>query len=584
MTRTISLFFGLALSAATRAQAAPPTHLASPILAPADAAMLAAGEAELLRAMQIEIPGQPKPYYIAYEFLDGQVATAHADSGVLLSFNDSPYRNVRVEVRVGDYTLDNSRFEGGFGVREGVVMKGLPADPSTVAFRRELWLATDYAYKGAAEQLSGKLSSREGRLEDDNPVHSYEQRDGVTTTPVPMPKLDAQATQARMRTLSEKIGALPGLENAEAIGRDWVGRRLLITSEGTRAWIPTGFSVVRVEGVVRTPNGRRLRDCRWWVARTPEELPPLEQMVAEVEEMAASLLAAIDAPIEPDYLGPVLFEGPAAVELFRQLLVPEVSGTPPVEMAPDPYSPADSRPAPTARIGRRLLPEGWSVVDDPTRAAGSAGAYALDFEGVEASRVNLVDNGVLKDVLMSRVPRTDMHGSTGHGRGLGPEPREASPSAITVSPGHTMSEKKLRKRALNLARQADLDYVLVVKRIEPPALAEDFEVAFTGDGPLAGLTRPLEVVRLYRDGREEAVQPGMSFLGVDRRVLRDIAGAGDVGELVGVLDAPAGPRRHSLGAVGGLPAAWAVPPVVVTELELRAGGGGQPRAIPAPTE
>ena len=579
----IRMLLAVACLGLSTAQAAP-ADVQAPLLSPADAAMLAAGEAELMRAMEMTLPGQSSPYYVAYEFLDGHVATAHADSGVLLSFSDDPYRNVRVEVRLGDYELDNSRFEGGFGVREGVVMKGLPADPSTIAFRRELWLATDYAYKGAAEQLSGKMAAREGRPEEDSPVPSFEEREGLTTAPVPMPDLDADATLARVRELSRRVGRLPGLENAEAIARDWVGRRVLVTSEGTRAWLPTGFSVVRVEGVVRTPDGRRLRDCRWWVARSPQELPSLDQMVAEVEEMAATLKAAIDAPIQPDYLGPVLFEGPAAVELFRQLLLPEVSGTPPVEMAPDPYAPADSRPAPTARVGRRLLPEGWSVVDDPSRASGSAGAYTRDYEGVEATRVALVENGVLKDILMSRVPRAKTHGSTGHGRGLGTDPREAMPGAITVIPARAVSDNKLRKRALNLARQADLDYVLVVKRIEPPALAEDFEVAFTGDGPLAGLTRPLELVRLYRDGTEEQVQPGMSFLGVDRRVLRDIAAAGSVDDMVGVLDAPAGPRRFGLGAVGGLPASWAVPSVVVTELELRAGGGGQPRAIPAPAE
>ena len=162
--------------------------------------------------------------------------------------------------------------------------------------------------------------------------------------------------------------------------------------------------------------------------------------------------------------------------------------------------------------------------------------------------------------------------------------REAMPGAVQVQPARAMSDRKLRKRALGLARQADLPYILVVQRIEPPALAEDFEVAFTGDGPLAGLTRPLEVVRLYRDGREEVVQPTLGFVGVDRRVLRDIAAAGSRNDWVGVLDAPAGPRRFSIGSVGGLPAAWSVPSVVVTELELRSLGGSQPRTLPAPGE
>mgnify|MGYP000164777732 CR=1 FL=1 len=566
----------LLLAWATTAHA---TDLAIPV---SQGALIQAAEQELERALTMQLPDQPTPYYVGYEFLDGDVATASARSGVLDSFDHAPYRNVRVEVRVGDYTLDNSRYQGDFGEREGVVVRNLPDDPIAVALRRELWLATDEAYKGAAEQFSGKMAAREGRPPPDNPVPSFQPIAPITTAPLKAPPVDADALVTRVRELSARIAEIDGLENAEAVSRDWVGQRILVNSEGTRAWIPTGFSVVRVEGIVRTEDGTRLRDCRWWVARTPDELPDLDTMATEVEEMTAILKQAAAAPQEKDYLGPVIFEGAAATELFRQLLPPQISGTPPPESAPDPYATVDITPTPTARVGRRLLPEGWSVLDDPTAADGTAGSYVRDFEGVEARPVRLVEDGVLKAVLMSRVPRAHTDGSTGHGRGLGPDAREAMPGAVQVRPARSMSEKKLRKRALALARQADLPYVLVVRRIEPPALAEDFEVAFTGDGPLAGLTRPLEVVRLYRDGHEELVQPTLSFVGVDRRVMRDIAAAGPVQDWVGVLDAPNGPRRFSIGTVGGLPAAWSVPSVVITELELRGEGGGQPRAIPAP--
>ena len=552
-------------------------------LPPPDGALVAAAEQELQRALTMQLPEQPKPYYVAYEFLDGEVATASARAGVLDDFDHEPYRSVRVEVRVGDYSLDNSRYEGDFGEREGVSMRSLPHDPIPVALQREIWLATDEAYKGAAEQYSGKAAAREGRPPPDAPVDSFQRIDPVTTAVRRAEPLDGDATLARVRALSASISGIDGLENAEAVARDWSGTRIVVTSEGTRAWIPTGFSVVRVEGIVRTEAGTRLRDCRWWVARTADELPSLDTMVAEVESMTAALKTAAVAPEEADYLGPVIFEGAAAVELFRQLPA-EISGTPPPERAPDPYSEVDTASVPTARIGRRLLPEGWTVIDDPSRAPGTAGYYERDFEGVAPQSVRLVENGVLKRVLMSRIPRARTDGSTGHGRGLGMDAREAMPAAVQVQPARAMSDRKLRKRALGLARQADLPYILVVRRIEPPALAEDFEVAFTGDGPLAGLTRPLEVVRLYRDGREEVVQPTLGFVGVDRRVLRDIAAAGNRNDWVGVLDAPAGPRRFSIGAVGGLPAAWSVPAVVVTELELRSLGGSQPRTLPAPGE
>ena len=167
----------------------------------------------------------------------------------------------------------------------------------------------------------------------------------------------------------------------------------------------------------------------------------------------------------------------------------------------------------------------------------------------------VVRDGVIRDLLMSRVPRDGFDHSTGHGRSLGADRRDAMPGAVTVRPDRSRSEGRMRRKALQLARQAGLDYVLVVRRIEPPALSEDFHMAFSGDGPLPGLTRPSEVYRLYRDGTEEPVR-GLEFLGVDRRVLRDITMAGEVSDPVGVMDTAPGPGRFSIGTVGGLPASW----------------------------
>jgi len=303
-------------------------------------------------------------------------------------------------------------------------------------------------------------------------------------------------------------------------------------------------------------------------------------MEREVREMAQWVQGLRDAPVEEDYLGPVLFEEPAAVELFRQLLLPEMSGTPPMEQPPDPFSESSGTP-PTARVGRRLLPEGWRVSDDPTSMPEEAGGYTIDFEGVPARRVDVVRDGVVRDLLMSRIPTMTLHDSNGHGRSLGTDRRVAMPGIVRVEPQRSRSMKCLRKKALTLGREAGLPYVLVVRRLEPPGLAEDFQVAFTGDAPLPGLTRPVEVYRLYPDGHEVPVR-GVEFLGVDRRVLRDIAMAGPVGDPMGTMDSGPGARRFNLGPVGGLPVTWMVPPVVITELELRGQGGREPRVVPMP--
>lgn len=544
----------------------------------------AAMEAEIARAMSgLALPNQPRPYWVQVEVLDGQVSTSRASLGALLEDTQEPYHNLRAEVRVGDYAVDSSNFEGGFGGRTGVMARGLPTEDLSapgvpLAVQRELWLALDEAYKGATEAYTAKLAARRGQ---DRKRPADFSQSAPLVTPPSAPSTSALSTTSQWtRQLSAALAAFPELEDAVAVARDWRGTRLLFNTEGTRAWLPTGFVVVVVQASARAPDGALLRDARWWVARDLGRMPMLSEMQAEVEAMGRALVARRDAPVVEDYLGPVLFEQAAAVELFRQLLPAEICGTPPEESAPDAFGEKSEAP-PQARIGRRLLPEGWSVADDPTRLADAAGAYAYDFEAVPAEEVELVEDGVVRDLLMSRIPRADRAGSNGHGRALGTDRRAAMPGVVFVEPPRERSLSALERRALKLARQAGQPYAIVVTRILPPSLQGDLEIAFSGDAPLSGLTPPVEAYRLWPDGRREAVR-GLSFVGVDRRVLRDIVAAGEPGPRADLLDSPPGSGRFSLGEVGGLPQSWVVPPVLIAELELRGAGGGEARVIAPP--
>lgn len=544
------------------------------------AAIQSALQTELDRAMSgLVLPNQRPPYWIQTEVLDGDVATARASLGALIAAEHDPYRNLRAEVRVGDYTQDSSNFEGGLGGRDGVMNRGLPLEDVPEALQREIWLALDDAYKGATEAYTAKVAARQGH--DKKRPPDLSPAEALITEPLTRPAADGEATVRWVRALSGALADLSELEDVTAVARDWQGTRLLVSSEGTRAWLPTGFTVVVVQASTRLADGATLRDARWWVVRSPDRLPSLEQMSAEVRRMGEDLVARRQASVVEDYLGPVLFEHEAAVELFRQLLPAEICGTPPTESAPDGFGEPGSESQPVARLGRRLLPAGWSVWDDPDSLPGEAGAYAYDFEGVPAERVELVEDGVVRDLLMSRIPRTELNRSNGHGRSLGMERRAALPAIVHVQAPRTHTRRNLERRALKLARQAGQPWALVVTRILPPSLAGDFEIAFSGDAPLSGLTAPVEAYKLFPDGHREAVR-GLSFVGVDRRALREIVAAGATGEPAGVLDSTPNSGRFSLGEVGGLPVTWVVPTVLLAELELRGSSGGEPRVLQPP--
>ena len=82
-----------------------------------------------------------------------------------------------------------------------------------------------------------------------------------------------------------------------------------------------------------------------------------------------------------------------------------------------------SAPAPgelEGRIGSRVLPESFDVVDDPAqkewRGRPLFGSYDVDREGVLAKPLSLVEKGVLKNYLLTRQPVQGFEGSNGRAR------------------------------------------------------------------------------------------------------------------------------------------------------------------------
>ena len=74
----------------------------------------------------------------------------------------------------------------------------------------------------------------------------------------------------------------------------------------------------------------------------------------------------------------------------------------------------------SGKVDARVLPTTVTLIDDPFaqdyKGTPLIGGYAIDEEGVPAEKVTLVENGKLKNLLMSRRPGPDFDKSNGHGR------------------------------------------------------------------------------------------------------------------------------------------------------------------------
>src|SRR5581483_1010304 len=114
-------------------------------------------------------------------------------------------------------------------------------------------------------------------------------------------------------------------------------------------------------------------------------------------DLGSAVTAMASAPMGEDYSGPVLFEGISASQVLAELLGRNL----PLTRRPvsDPGSGGGSQPGELeGRLGSRILPESFTVVDDPTLKTWKGkrlfGTMEVDEDGIAAKPLSLVEKGV----------------------------------------------------------------------------------------------------------------------------------------------------------------------------------------------
>jgi hypothetical protein len=294
----------------------------------------------------------------------------------------------------------------------------------------------------------------------------------------------------------------------------------------------------------------------------------------------------------------VLFEARAAAPLLAQVLTPAINGArPPVSFTPvmeQLLAGLGGKSDWVGRIGARVLPASVSVIDDPTAKESHGtpllGGYAVDDEGIRGEKVTIVNDGNLKELLMSRRPGPDSDQSNGHGRSAFLNDAKPTMSNLFFTSTETQSPADLKKKFLDNCRSEKLPYCLVVREMDNPTISllhrDDFSelLASFGGGAGTGDRLPLIVYKIYpEDGREEMVR-GSRIIGLNTRMLRNLGGIGNDDFVYNYMQSQdSGFAGTALGAFGsaqnGLPASLVAPSLLFDDLEVR-GARGEPKRLP----
>ena len=186
-----------------------------------------------LRLAQLELP-----YFISYQVREVEDAAISASRGSLLASGENRSRMLTVELRVGDYAVDNTNFFAGpefaftrnrsfFGFNE------LPLDDNYFEFRRVIWLATDSAYKQALENLAGKRAALQNRTRSENLPDFSKEEPTRTTDILPAGKFERSSAELLVRSLSKILGNVPDLYNSSVALSATYSRTVYLNSEGT---------------------------------------------------------------------------------------------------------------------------------------------------------------------------------------------------------------------------------------------------------------------------------------------------------------------------------------------------------------
>jgi TldD protein len=539
-----------------------------------------------------------RPYYIEYRLLDLNVREIVGEFGALLTSTNTRNRFMSVEARVGNYKLDSSNFISDEGFRGFIGSQGsVGVDGDYDSLRQDLWIATDQAFIEAVDAYSRKqayLSSLARQTDIDDfskaePIQSIEPRIA--------PDWSNRNWEQEARDSSQALRLFPDIYESRVTYYLVTATEYLMTSEGTEIRTNRAYAAVEAGMNTLASDGMPLSHFYAAYAPKPADLPKVEAVRKGLNVAASELMALRASEPAQDYTGPVLFEARAAAPLLAQALGPAMNGArPPVAFQPVVEQLMGNLGAKSdwaGRIGARVLPASVSLVDDPAakqfHGTPLIGGYLVDDEGVRAEKVTVVENGAVKNLLMSRRPGSDFQKSNGHGRAGFINEAKPTMSNLFFTSTETLSPADMKKKFMDECSAEKLAYCMIVREMDNPTISllrqEDFSellASFQG-GAGQGDRLPLVMYKVYPDGREEMVR-GARLIGLSTRALRNVAGIGNDDYVYNYMQSQMnGFAGTALGAFGsaqsGLPATVVAPSLLFEELEVR-GARGEPKRLP----
>ena len=466
------------------------------------------------------------PYYMNMRAMDDYTITVVSSFGAVTSANENRMRTLVPQIRLGSPDLDNFKYnmQGGIAGPNAQGAQGviLPLDDhATDAIREAIWREILQRYEFARNMYDQAKTRATVSVEDEDKAPCFSEAPVEHYYEAPLAvgrqKMDIKrAWEQRMDEVSAVFKSCPALREGSASFSFQVLRTYFVNSEGSVVVQNRVSTRVMLMASLKAADGMELPLNMDYFAYTPDELPDNDRMIADAQDMIKRLMALRDAPVADPYTGPAILSGPASGVFFHEIFGHRLEG----------HRLKSGGQTFKKMVGEQVLPAEFQVYCAPLlkRYANTDlyGHYVYDDEGVKARRVDNVVNGVLKEFLMSRVPLDGFPASNGHGRTSGGGDPVSRQSNLIIETTRPYAEDELRAMLVAEAQKQGKEYGYYFRTVTSG-------FTYTGEGGSLNSfnVTPLEVYRVFVDGRPDQLVRGVDMIGTPLSMFSNITAAGN---------------------------------------------------------
>lgn len=535
-----------------------------------------AGDSELLNAVDQEVARAftafekriPTLYYLACGVTDIETIHVGSSFGALTHDIHTRRRVLDADARCGSYSRDNTHPLPGQTWDYRMEFEEIPLDNDPLPIRMALWRAIEFEYRKSAERFAQvqALDITKAALRDKSDDFSKGKSECMQE-PRSSLKVDREVWIEKLKRYTMTFRESPNIYQANASFNASASTRTFVNSEGTRLQFSRVGYRLTLTVATRSDDGLDLPLYESFFSWDINGLPSDEQVMSCATNLAETAEKLRAAPLVDPYAGPAILEGEAAAVFMHEVLGHRLEG----------HRQKDEKQSQTFKgmVGKRVMAEFISVIFDPTlRSSGGlplSGSYPFDEEGVPSQRVIAIEDGVLRNFLMSRMPIENFPQSNGHGRAAPGMSVVSRQSNMILTSSKSEPYKKLRGLLIEECRKRDKPYGLLFSKVEG---------GFTMTGrvmPNAFNVMPLVVYRIYTDGRPDELVRGVDIIGTPLTSLTKIIATGDD---LNVFNGVCGAES------GGVPVGAISPSILLGEIEVqkKAISRARPPVLPAPVK